>query len=271
MEKHFAVIGDPIGHSLSPLMHEAGFRATGLDARYYRFRVEPEKLAEAVSGLKALGFRGWNVTVPHKENIIPFLDELTDEAGKIGAVNTVKVENGRLIGHNTDGTGFIRSIEKDIAEFSGKQAVILGAGGAAKSITVALMRKGMQLTILNRSPERAEELAKAIEAMGGEASAGELKPGAWLMADLLVQTTSLGLKGENYPFSLEGISPQTVVVDIVFREQVTPFLADAAARGCQVHNGMGMLLHQGALAWEFWWGEEAPLEVMAEALRVNPR
>src|SRR5665647_969588 len=142
MEKHYAVIGDPIEHSLSPWMHNAGYEALGIDAEYQRFHVEPSHLAEAVEGLCALGFSGWNVTLPHKEKIISLLDTLTPEARRAGAVNTVKILEGQRIGHNTDGNGFIRSVEGNLNGCKGKKAVLLGAGGAGKGIALALAAQG---------------------------------------------------------------------------------------------------------------------------------
>lgn len=275
VEKHFAVIGDPIGHSLSPVMHRAAFKAKGIEAEYQRFRVSPERLKEAVEGLVSLGFDGWNVTLPHKEKIIPFLHELTPEAEKAGAVNTVRVDHGKLTGHNTDGLGFVRSIEEDTSGLAagkdsrshGKYAVILGAGGAAKGIALALADRGLKLHILNRTAGKAEELAGLVRARGGEASWAELVPGAWLgQADLIVQTTSVGLKGEKFLFSLQGINPQALVVDIIFRPAETLFLKEAKSYGCRTLNGLGMLLHQGVLAWEYWLGEQAPVAEMWTAL-----
>lgn len=268
MEKHFAVIGDPIGHSLSPVMHRAAFKAKGIQAEYQRFRVSPENLGEAVAGLAALGFDGWNVTLPHKEKIIPYLHELTPEAEKAGAVNTVKVDHGKLTGHNTDGLGFVRSIEAEMpGGYHGKYAVILGAGGAAKGITFALADRGMRLHVLNRTAGKAEELAGLVRARGGEASWAELVPGAWLgQVDLIIQTTSVGLKGEKYLFSLAGINPQALAVDIIFRPAETLFLREAKSQGCRTLNGLGMLLHQGVLAWEYWLGEKAPVKEMEAAL-----
>lgn len=269
LEKHFAVIGDPIAHSHSPEMHRAGFYVLSLEAEYQRFQVHTSNLKEAVDGLKALGFTGWNVTIPHKEKMAELVDELTAEAKRAGAVNTVKHTGGRLIGHNTDGLGLVRSLGVDEKSLAGKEAVILGAGGAARGIAPALAERGMHLKILNRTPERAWELAEGIRAWGGEAVGGELAPGAWLeSAFLIVQTTSLGLHGEPYPFPLQGIRPDAIVVDIIFNPWETPFLSEAKVRGCQVQNGLGMLLHQGALAWEFWWDSAAPLEAMDQGLRA---
>ncbi|HBW36187.1 shikimate dehydrogenase [Desulfosporosinus sp. BICA1-9] len=268
MEKHYAVLGDPIQHSLSPGMHNAGYKALGIKAEYHRFRVKPGQLAQAVDGLCALGFSGWNVTIPHKEPIVSLLDSLTSEARRAGAVNTVKIHEGQRIGHNTDGAGFVRSVEAELNGFQAKKAVLLGAGGAAKGIALALAEQGMELHILNRTPEKAKELVQVIQRWGGTATAGEFAPGAWLEdVDLLVQTTSLGLLNESFPFSIQGISKGALVVDIIVNQRETAILREAKGLGCRTQNGLGMLLYQGALAWEFWLGGQAPVEEMSQALK----
>ncbi|HBV89028.1 MAG TPA: shikimate dehydrogenase [Desulfosporosinus sp.] len=268
MEKHYAVIGDPIEHSLSPIMHNAGYQALGVDAQYQRFQVQAGLLAEAVKGLQALGFSGWNVTLPHKESIIAYLDVLTPQAMRAGAVNTVKIHEGKLIGHNTDGDGFVLSVAEELKEFKGKKAVLLGSGGASKGIALALAEQGMNLHILNRTPGKAKDLAQVIQGQGGTATSGEFSPGEWLRdVDLLVQTTSVGLKREPFPFPLTGISAQALVVDIIFNPMETPFLKEAKKLGCRTQNGLGMLLYQGALAWEFWFDGQAPVEEMRQALK----
>jgi shikimate dehydrogenase len=267
MEKHFAVIGHPIEHSLSPVMHQAGYQSIALNADYHRFEVFPSELKDAVKGLKSLGFDGWNVTVPHKEKILPYLDELTPEAKRAGAVNTVKVSEGRLIGHNTDGEGFVRSIQEWINLVPGKTIVLLGAGGAAKGIAMALAPYGVHLHVMNRTQERAAELVQAIRNCGGEAELEEWGRGDWITtADCVIQTTSVGLKNEDFPFTLEGISSNTLVVDIIFNPWETSFLRSAREKGCRTMNGVEMLLYQGVLAWEFWLGGQAPINAMREAL-----
>lgn len=267
MLKHFAVIGDPIAHSLSPAMHNAGYKAVGYEAEYHKFQVHRDTLGEAVKGLKALGFSGWNVTVPHKEAIIPYLDELTQEAQLAGAVNTVKVDQGRLIGHNTDGIGLLRSLKEHMALVGQPRIVLLGAGGAAKGIAMALAPFEAELVVLNRSEMRGAELVRQIKEFGGQATQEPWGRGEWLtQADCVIQTTSIGLKNEDYPFSLEGIKPGTLVVDIIFNPWETPFLKSAKALGCKTLNGIDMLLYQGVYAWEFWWEDEAPVEAMRTAL-----
>lgn len=261
------MIGCPIAHSLSPVMHQAGYEAVGYAADYQKFQVSPEDLGDAVRGLKALGYRGWNVTVPHKEAILPFLDELTEEARLAAAVNTVKVQNGRLIGHNTDGLGFVRSLQEHMDLDENKKIVLLGAGGAAKGIAMALAPLGVELLVLNRSPERALELVNKIKEYGGKASTVAWGRGDWLtQANCVIQTTSIGLKNEDYPFSLEGLRPETLVVDIIFNPWQTPFLHSAKALGCKIVNGVDMLLYQGVYAWEFWLEDKAPVEAMRTAL-----
>ena len=268
MEKHYAVIGYPIEHSLSPGMHKAGYEALGVDAEYQRFLVEPCHLTEAVEGLCALGFSGWNVTLPHKEHIIALLDVLTPQAQRAGAVNTVKIHEGQRIGHNTDGDGFVRSVEEELKGFQGKKVVLLGAGGASKGIALALAEQGMQVHILNRTYAKAEALVQAIQREGGTATSGMFASGDWLSdVDLLVQTTSAGLHGEPFPFSVQGISEHALVVDIIFNPRETAFLQEAKKQGCRTLNGLGMLLYQGALAWEFWLGGQAPVEAMRQALQ----
>ncbi|SPF43539.1 Shikimate dehydrogenase [Candidatus Desulfosporosinus infrequens] len=268
MEKHYAVIGHPIEHSFSPAMHQAGYEVLGVNAKYHRFDVEPSHLTEAVEGLCALGFSGWNVTLPHKEHILSLLDTLTPQAKRAGAVNTVKIQEGKRIGHNTDGLGFVRSVEGELNGFKGKKAVLLGAGGAAKGIALALAEQGMKVHILNRKLARSEALVEVLQREGGTATAGVLAPGGWLEeVDLLVQTTSVGLHGEPFPFSVQGISKQALVVDIIFNPSETAFLQEAKQQGCRTLNGLGMLLYQGAYAWEFWLGGQAPVEAMGQALK----
>ena len=201
-----------------------------------------------------------------------FLDTLTPQARRAGAVNTVKIHEGRRIGHNTDGDGFVRSVEAELNGFNGKKAVLLGAGGASKGIALALAEQGMQLHILNRTPEKARVLVQTIQREGGTATSGVFAPGDWLEdVDLLVQTTSAGLHGEPFPFSVEGISKQALVVDIIFNPRETAFLQEARKQGCRTLNGLGMLLYQGALAWEFWLGGQAPVEAMRHALEKQLR
>ncbi|MCM1566951.1 MAG: shikimate dehydrogenase [Dehalobacter sp.] len=264
----YAIIGYPVEHSLSPKMHEAGFKAAGLPATYDRITVQPTQLAESIGYLKNNGYDGWNVTYPLKEKIIPYMDVLTPEAQNIGAVNTVKVQNGRLYGHNTDGGGFIQSLLSKGFVFEGKEVVILGAGGAAKAIAAALASLQVKMLILNRSEEKAVTLAGQVNRLGGNAVSGILAPGCWLKAvDLLIQTTSIGMKDEAYTIDLQGLNPSAWAVDLIYHPAVTDFMAQADACGCRSMNGLDMLLYQGVLAWEFWLERKAPLDIMRKALQ----
>jgi shikimate dehydrogenase len=264
----YAIIGYPVEHSLSPKMHEAGFKAAGLPATYDRITVQPTQLADSIEYLKINGYDGWNVTYPLKEKIIPFIDVLTPEARNIGAVNTVKVQNGRLYGHNTDGGGFIQALLSKGFTFKGKEVVILGAGGAAKAIAATLASLQVKMLILNRSEEKAGTLAGQVNRLGGNAVSGVLAPGCWLKAvDLLIQTTSVGMKDEAYTIDLQGLNPSAWAVDLIYHPPVTDFMAQAAACGCRSMNGLDMLLFQGVLAWEFWLERKAPLDIMQKVLQ----
>lgn len=263
----YAIIGYPVNHSLSPIMHEAGFKAAGVDASYERFAVHPSELTDGIKYLTHNLYAGWNVTYPLKEKVIPFIDVLTAEAQNIGAVNTVKMENGRLYGHNTDGEGFVQALLSNGFIFENKKVVILGAGGAAKAIAVSLASRKVELLILNRTPDKALVLASQVNALGGKASVDILAPGTWLeSADLLIQTTSVGMKGEPYLFRLDGINPAAWVVDLIYHPAETDILYGAMTLGCRTFNGLDMLLFQGALAWEFWLGLKAPIDSMRKAL-----
>jgi len=274
MKSKYAVIGFPVDHSLSPELHEAGFKAIGLDAVYHRINLRPEALEQEIAALTR-HYHGWNVTYPLKEKIIPFLDVLSPEAEAIGAVNTVKNVEGCLYGYNTDGEGFVEALSARGIAFQGKRVVILGAGGAAKAIaaTLAVRQAGQgELLILNRTEEKAQILARQITALGGQASYGPLARGGWLeRVDLLIQTTSLGMRGERLPLSLKGINPSCSVIDIIYSPAITPFLAEAKNCGCQTANGLDMLLYQGALAWKIWLNREPPVSAMREALLQSLR
>lgn len=270
------VFGDPVEHSLSPPMHNAAFAALGLDWVYVPFHVKPEALPAAVRGVAALGMAGVNVTVPHKVAVLDHLDEVDDEARLIGAVNTIVHRAGRLIGYNTDGRGFLRSLEREGATApKGSSVVILGAGGAAQAIACSLALHGAaRVTIANRTPEKARALARRIapyaRAEGISLDPFELAP-RLAEADILVHTTSLGMYPHHDVLPAvppELLSPGTLVCDIVYTPRETSLIAAARARGCRVVTGEGMLAYQGAIAFELWTGREAPEEVMLETLRA---
>lgn len=270
------IFGDPVAHTLSPAMHNAAFTALGLNFVYLPFHVRREALAAAVAGIKALGLAGVNITVPHKEAVLPLLDEVAEEARLIGAVNTVVNRGGALVGYNTDATGFLRALQEAGFDPAGRPAVVIGAGGAARAVVVALARAGVwEITIFNRTLSRAAALAELVRAEGIAAAAlswadltGAGKK-VVAQAALVVQTTSLGMHPQEEdapPVPPEALGPGQLVVDLIYSPPETRFLRLARAAGATTQNGMAMLLHQGAAAFELWTGREAPVGVMRAAL-----
>ena len=272
--KVLAIIGHPVEHSRSPAMQNAALGTLGLDYVYVPFCVPPENLAAAISGLRALGVAGFNVTIPHKVAVMDMLDGLEESAQAAGAVNTVSNNDGRLIGYNTDGDGLVKSLADDLG-FSpgGGTIVIVGAGGAARGAIAALCRAGAKrIVIANRSRERAEELALFMKQRYGDteiialSDAAELKPFLG-QTRLLVNSTSLGMNHEPIPFlSLSDLPLTASVYDMVYSVPVTPLLRDAADRGLRCANGLGMLAAQGELAFRIWTGAEPPHGIMKGVL-----
>lgn len=269
------IIGDPIEHTRSPRMHNAAFRALGIDWAYLAFHVTPDQLKSAVGGLAGMGLEGFNVTIPHKETILPHLDALSPAAEVIGAVNTVTIRNGKLTGHNTDGEGFSLALhEAHRFKAERSRALVLGAGGSARAVCDQLAREGLRhLRICARKPQKAEELADRIRTHHPHC---EAKPLDWSpldhraainWAELIVNTTPVGMKkGDPSPIDTNGISPGHIVVDLIYAPPVTPLLAACEKLRARCLNGMGMLLHQGAAAFRLWTGEQPPLDVMRKAL-----
>lgn len=273
------ILGYPLDHSLSPPMHNAAFAALGLDWAYVPWRVAPDRLGEALRGLRALAnFAGANVTVPHKEAILPHLDGLTAEARAVGAVNTIVREAERLTGHTTDGAGLLADLAEALA-FRPREAriVIVGAGGAARSAAFALAAAGARcLAILNRSDDRARALAadvgRATSAVEAVAYPLRRFPADQILgsADLVLNATSVGLHaGDPSPLDLAPCRPSTAVYDLVYNPSETGFLREARARGLRAANGLGMLVHQGAAAFALWTGRPAPMGVMRRALAAE--
>ena len=268
-----AVIGDPIRHSKSPLMHNAALAACGWNGIYTAFHVKQEQLGEAIAGMRALGIRGMNVTIPHKEQVIDFLDEVDDHARIIGAVNTIVNENGKLIGYNTDGPGYVRSLKEETGvQLSTANVLLLGAGGAARGLAYSLLREGVQqLMIANRTLERAERIAKELSEYGS-VEAVELKDGVPLIGNrevhIIIHTTSLGMHPNVDDIALNPtcIKPGMIVSDIVYNPLETRLLAEARARGAIVHSGLGMFVYQGAIAFELWTGMTPPISMMRDAV-----
>lgn len=269
------VFGDPVDENPTVVLEEAAFRELGLNYKYLNFHVTSEHLAEAVKGLKAMGFRGINLTIPHKQDVVPLLDELSEAARIIGAVNTVVVrEDGILFGENTDGKGFIESLKQAGVSLKNRRMVLLGAGGAARAIAVEAAFAGINsIIVVNRNEGRGRELVKLI----GTATQSSAEFVPWnktytipAQTDILVNATSVGL----YPnvndcpdIVLDSISSEMTVCDVITNHPMTVLLKAAQARGAKIIDGLGMLVNQGAIGFQLWTGLEAPTEVMHRAIR----
>ncbi len=265
----YGVIGDPISHSLSPSLHNPAFAALGIDAVYVTFRVSPSSLEDALRGLLALNVQGINVTVPHKSEVFQYVDEVTDTARRIGAINTLRNDSGHWIGENTDATGFIRSLEPLGLSLPGSSVGMLGAGGAAKGVAVGLLEAGVsRLFISNRSYDRATVLAELLKASFGQqsVSAVSLEELEKKELNLLVNTTTVGSDGHSSPAKLNRFDKLGAVTDIIYRPSRTPLLLEAEKLGLPNLNGGGMLLYQGISAFSFWTRRTAPEIIMRKAL-----
>ncbi|GAB4167190.1 MAG: shikimate dehydrogenase [Geothermobacteraceae bacterium] len=267
------IFGDPVAHSLSPLMQNEAIRRAGIDAVYVPFHVTPERLPEAVSAIRALELTGVNVTIPHKEVVLPLLDEVTADASRIGAVNTIVNSNGRLVGYNTDGAGFVQSLRDDLGfDPVGGRVVLLGAGGACRAALFALADAGAgEIVLVNRTMERAETLQQQFQPLfeGTRIAASSVQELSDRLcgADLLVNTTSLGLKGEAVAgLDLKKVTADLKVYDMVYRPEETPLVRAARAAGLQAADGLGMLAAQGELAFACWFGTAPPSGVMKRRL-----
>ncbi len=272
--KTCAIIGDPIEHSMSPIIQNAAFRACNLDCVYVAFRVKREDLKEAIKGFRAIGIRGLNVTIPHKVAIMPLLDAVDPVAEAIGSVNTVVNDNGRLTGYNTDAPGFLEPLANREIELKGKNVTVLGAGGAARAVTFMLANEGANLTLLNRTLARAEELANRIESSLKKKIAvlelnGKNLESAVAGADIVVNTTSVGMTpGVNETPVPAGLLRRGMAVyDIIYNPVETRLLREAREKGAVTLNGVEMLAWQGALAFEKWTAYKAPIDIMLQELR----
>ena len=257
----YGVIGYPLGHSLSPTMFNAAFSTSGLNAVYLAF--ETRDINGCLKGMKALGTKGMSVTIPHKSAVIPLLDQVDGLAKRIGAVNTIINNEGRLAGHNTDALGALKALEEKM-ELAGKTCLIIGAGGSARAIAYILRERSVRITITNRSYGRGEELASSLKC-----PFIPLKEIEDIQADLLIQTTPVGM----YPRDGESIirpdalKQGSVVMDIIYNPVETRLLAMARARGCLTINGLSMFIHQGAEQFRLWTGLESPVSVMMSAVK----
>ncbi len=270
------LFGHPVEHSLSPSIHNAAFRAVGLNWVYLAFEVTPETLEAALNGCRALGMPGLNITHPLKRSVIPFLDGLSKEAELIGAVNTVHFTEGKAKGFNTDGRGFIAALQEEKGfPVRDKTVFVIGAGGAGRAVAVQSALEGAgRILLADLESERAEEVTGLINGNIRKGLAESLKVGGtdWeekiAHADLVVDATPLGMKdGDPLSFDPALLSSAALLVDLVYSPPQTRLLAEARRLGKAGLNGLGMLIRQAALAWEIWTGRPAPLEVMKEAAR----
>jgi shikimate dehydrogenase len=267
-----AVYGSPIAHSASPATHNAAFAALGLNWRYLAFEVDPKSLRAAIEGAKAMNFAGLNLTVPHKLIAMEMVDALDISAETWGAVNTIKFQPDGAIGFNTDADAIVTSLREDLKiELRGAKVLLLGAGGAGRTAALKLASENIaELFLVNRTQSKAEETAGEIKKQFPSVKVAVGFPKA--NVDLILNATSLGLKPEDAsPLDVKQFSlKQTrAVYDMIYRPAETKLLAAAKAAGCQTANGLGMLLHQGAKAFEIWTGKTAPLDVMRRALEQN--
>jgi shikimate dehydrogenase len=258
------LFGYPVEHTLSPAMHNAAFRELGLNYCYIPFLVHPDHLANGVKAITALNLAGVNVTVPHKEKVIPLLDEIHEEASFIGAVNTIVNSDGRLIGYNTDGRGFIQSLSENGISIEGKNIIIIGAGGASRAISYYLSQKAKTLHLYDIDKDKVEKLVLDLK---------QIRNNIYLTEDvssvekfnIIVNATPLGLKEKDpLPFKTVQLRKEQIVCDLIYKK--TPLLEQAEKRGCATLNGLGMLLWQGIFAFELWTGKRPPVEVMRRAL-----
>ena len=260
------MIGDPVRHSLSPVIHNAAFDALGLDWAYLAFPVPGGAAAQALEAMTTLGIEGLSVTMPHKADIAAAVDELTPEAERLGVANTVFRRGSTLVGHSTDGDGFVRSLDVDHGVgIGGRRTLIVGTGGAARSIIEAMGRAGpAEIAVVSRSVER----ARAVIGLADAARVGSMDDVA--KADLVINASPVGMGGgidpSGVPVPVELLGADQVVVDIVYQPLQTPLLEAAGRAGAATVNGVGMLVHQAALQFERWTGHEAPIEAMTDSV-----
>jgi shikimate dehydrogenase len=261
------IFGYPVEHTLSPAMHNAAFKALGLDYCYVPFLVHPDYLKDAVKAIRALNLCGVNVTIPHKEKVMPLLDEINEEASFIGAVNTIVNSGGNLIGYNTDGKGFMQSLIESGISVEGKDILIIGAGGASRAVSYYLSQKTKTLYLYNRNKNRAEKLVQDLK---------KIRNNVTLIEDIssierfhiIINATPLGLKKEDpLPFDISLLRPGQTVCDLIYKK--TRLLEEASKKGCATLDGLGMLLWQGLFAFELWTGKTPKVEVMRNALKSN--
>jgi shikimate dehydrogenase len=268
-----ALIGDPVEHSLSPIMHNTVFHHLGLNYVYLCLRVTAANLRTAVEGIRSLGLVGVNVTIPHKITVMKYLDEIDPTAKDIGAVNTVVNRDGILVGYNTDGWGGLSALEAEGVPFRGKKVVLLGAGGAARALSFCIAPLADVLVILNRTEEKALDLSTSLQRRFGKKIRGgplhrDVLPKEVEGADLLINSTSVGMYPRREGCLVEGslLNPRMTVFDIVYNPRETRLLREAKSVGAKTVGGLNMLVHQGALAFQIWTGVLPPIDIMFRAV-----
>jgi shikimate dehydrogenase len=271
LQEILCCMGQPVAGNPTQFMMERAFEAEGLDWRYLTLEVPPENLADAVRGMKAMGFRGGNFTIPHKVAVIQYLDGLSQAAELMGAVNCVHNTSGKLLGENTDGKGFVQSL-KTLVDPAGKKVTMLGAGGAARAIAVELGLAGIaQITVVNRTPQRGEELVELLNTRDKTTAQFVPWEGTHVVEEgthIVINATSIGLGDESarVPIDAQSLAPEMVVADVIFNPPNTVFLREAAERGCQTLDGLGMLVNQAVIGFKIWTGVDPDAAVMREAL-----
>ncbi|SHJ08144.1 shikimate dehydrogenase [Lutispora thermophila] len=272
--KYIGLLGYPLGHSISPIMQNAAFENKNMNNLYIPIEVRKEDLGQVVRAMPKMNFRGFNVTIPHKIEVMSYLDEIDDLAKSIGAVNTVLIKDGRLKGYNTDGIGFLRSLGYELKlSVDGKNIFILGSGGAARAISMTLaMNMANRLYICNRTYEKAESLVKDINSKYGNVAVAiplveEKMEEAIKDAEILINTTSVGTYPDvdDIPINKALLHSKLAVCDVVYNPRKTKLLQEAEKLGCKTMSGLGMLIYQGEEAFEIWTGVKAPVETMFEA------
>ncbi len=270
--KVYGIIGYPVKHSKSPQFQTAAFLSLKINGIYLPFEVKPEDIEDAVKGIKALSIKGINVTVPHKEEVIKYLDEVSQEVKYIGACNTIKNTDGYLIGYNTDAYGFIEGLKEILPEPHKKSFLIIGAGGASRAVLYGLINEGVQnIIVANRTVEKVYQIIEDFKTLNRfvdriiqPVSLDQIEKKIDNV-DIIVNTTSVGLKDEDLPlFDYSKIKKDHIVIDIIYKK--TKLLQAAEKKGCLYQDGLPMLLYQGTKAFEIWTGQKAPVEVMREVL-----
>ncbi len=267
--KVVGLFGYPVEHSLSPLMHNAAFAQLGLDYCYVTFLVKPDCLGDAVESIRALDLKGVNVTIPHKEKVMPFLDSISEEAAFIGAVNTIRNDGGTLTGYNTDGRGFMQSLSEAGIDVSDKRVLVVGTGGASRAIGYYLCTAASELCLYDAVTEKAEQLAQHLNFLRDNVrviDSAVFREGRFFSGlDIIINATPLGLNvNDPVPVDVALLTSSHTVCDLIYKE--TPLLRKASELGCRTIDGLGMLLWQGIFAFELWTGKTPSVDVMRNAL-----